>query len=134
MGNVCRSGCVGSRADACLVAEESALYSVHKARGAKAAEDCLEIKGVREYLSEYAAKVCVVYYRYGYGNENIRNSDYGKKHRGYLDNSLSAAEKAEAERLAAEKAEAERLAREKAEEESKKKKRGGLFGFFNRHS
>ena len=44
------------------------------------------------------------------------------------------AEKAEAERLAAEKAEAERLAREKAEEESKKKKRGGLFGFFNRHS
>ncbi len=63
-----------------------------------------------------------------------------------------AAEKAEAERLAAEKAEAERLAREKAEaerlaaekaeaerkareeEENKKKKRGGLFGFFNRHS
>ncbi len=43
-----------------------------------------------------------------------------------------AAEKAEAERLAAEKAEAERKARE--EEESKKKKRGGLFGFFNRHS
>ena len=52
-----------------------------------------------------------------------------------------AAEKAEAERLAAEKAEAERLAAEKAEaerkareEENKKKKRGGLFGFFNRHS
>ncbi len=53
-----------------------------------------------------------------------------------------AAEKAEAERLAAEKAEAERLAAEKAEaerkareeEEGKKKKRGGLFGFFNRHS
>jgi len=45
-----------------------------------------------------------------------------------------AREKAEAERLAREKAEAERLAREKAEEESKKKKRGGLFGFFNRHS
>ena len=53
-----------------------------------------------------------------------------------------AAEKAEAERIAAEKAEAERIAREKAEaerkareeEESKKKKRGGLFGFFNRHS
>ena len=53
-----------------------------------------------------------------------------------------AAEKAEAERIAAEKAEAERIAREKAEterkareeEENKKKKRGGLFGFFNRHS
>ena len=52
-----------------------------------------------------------------------------------------AAEKAEAERIAAEKAEAERLAAEKAEaerkaaeEEGKKKKRGGLFGFFNRHS
>ncbi len=53
-----------------------------------------------------------------------------------------AAEKAEAERIAAEKAEAERIAAEKAEaerkareeEEGKKKKRGGLFGFFNRHS
>ncbi len=47
-----------------------------------------------------------------------------------------AAEKAEAERLAAEKAEAERLAAEKAkaEEENDKKKRRGLFGFFNRHS
>ena len=46
------------------------------------------------------------------------------------------AEKAEAERLAAEKAEAERLAAEKAkaEEENDKKKRRGLFGFFNRHS
>ncbi len=51
-----------------------------------------------------------------------------------------AAEKAEAERLAAEKAEAERIAAQKAEEERKaaeendKKKRRGLFGFFNRHS